>query len=710
MKYDLAIIFPCYNERQRATKTFESYLSYLQKTPEFAMQKIGIIFVDDGSSDDTLSLLKEFALQSTDHITIEALGYKDNLGKGGAIKFALKNIESTVYGFVDADNSFKAESLPGMLEALETADFVLAQGAGQGKKTFYEKLRGLFSGGLKKISNFFIGIPNIDTQRGFKFFNQKVVDLAILPTIEDRFAFDLEVIARARAAKLKLAFVEVEFEHDARSTVTWRDGVRYLFDVLAIADRVRTAADKRFWFNLSFVVLLMTMLLFGWTLYYGYFFSDDFTWIWHGQRIGWSLNGILHTPMSSFFSPMLNLFYVTMFSLFGFGAAWYYLFGLGLHFCNAMLAGYLAWQLEKSRLLAVIVALLVTGAGGAYEPLVWLAANMHPWVAMWMLLALVTLIAYHQGGKIRYLFVSLLATVGAFYTKEVAIVLPALIFVTYVFYFPTFRQRLKSPAHLLWGGAFSYACLWYAYNQYMWQKSSVWVAERVWGLSWQAVLKAPIVAIDLFLPQKLFAGALNQAFAYGLLLVSLLVTIWLLRKFWSLPMVRWGLVWIYITMAPTIFFFTTNFWDPLASRYTYLPRIGLVMILAAILHFYITKNKSPKIVNWLVGFIIVISSLQIVMMLRVVKNEYLFVYSTGRTLVSSLETVKACGAQKLLVRPGYPFGNNNAHLVGAASTVAGIKEAQVVFMVKNSKVELRTGEAELWWRGDIKEYQVKCQK
>ena len=710
MPYDLALIFPCYNERQRVTKTFEAYLSYLKNNQDLSSKKIGMIFVDDGSADDTIGLLREFVSSSTENIKIKAIGYADNRGKGGAIKYALSQVKAQSYGFIDADNSFKPESLPLMLAGLEKSDFVLAQGAKLTSPRMYDRLRGVFSGLLKRLANFLIGIPDIDTQRGFKFFNQQTVDLAILPAQEDRFAFDLEVIALARKAGLRLSFVEVAFEHDERSTVTWRDGVRYLFDVVAIADRVRNQVDRAFWHKLAILALLIIASLFGWTVFVGYFFSDDFTWLWHGQRIGWSLNGILHTPMSTFFSPMLNLFYVAMFDWFGYASGWYYSFGLWLHLSSALLAGWLVWQLERSRLMAVVTVCLVAVAGGAYEPLVWLAANMHPWVTQWILLAITTYIAYHQSGRVRWLVLSILSVFGAFYTKEVAAILPVLIFCCYLVYWPVFKTRFWSKSHMVWLAFFGYACLWYAYHQYIWQKSSVWVASRVWGVSWQALFKAPIAALDLFVPISIYSTKLNQKMAIGLLLFSVVFLIWLVIRYWSLRLVRLGLAWIFVAMAPTIFFLTKHWWDPLSSRYTYLPRIGMIMILTSVLHYYIVANKSRHIVNGLVGVIALISFLQVAIMLYTVNHEYLLVYNTGRSLHEAMGEIKTCGAKKVSIRWDYPFTGNNAHIVGAASTIAGLREDQLVFLKRGQEEKINSGEALLFWQARKKQYEVDCRK
>ena len=53
----LSIIFPVFNEESRLKSSFNHILSFLKKKKTF---KIEIIFVDDGSNDNTYNLIKQF--------------------------------------------------------------------------------------------------------------------------------------------------------------------------------------------------------------------------------------------------------------------------------------------------------------------------------------------------------------------------------------------------------------------------------------------------------------------------------------------------------------------------------------------------------------------------------------------------------------------------------------------------------------------------
>ena len=68
--YDLAIIFPCYNEASRVSQTVTVYRDYLLSHPQLSQQKIVLVLVDDGSTDQTGLILDSFVGQPSSNLTI----------------------------------------------------------------------------------------------------------------------------------------------------------------------------------------------------------------------------------------------------------------------------------------------------------------------------------------------------------------------------------------------------------------------------------------------------------------------------------------------------------------------------------------------------------------------------------------------------------------------------------------------------------------
>ena len=78
----LSIVIPFYNESKRAKNTFEIIKKFIKKNKI----NIEIVFVNDGSTDDSANLVKEFLSRvRSKRVKHKLVSYKRNIGKGFAI-------------------------------------------------------------------------------------------------------------------------------------------------------------------------------------------------------------------------------------------------------------------------------------------------------------------------------------------------------------------------------------------------------------------------------------------------------------------------------------------------------------------------------------------------------------------------------------------------------------------------------------------------
>lgn len=455
-----------------------------------------------------------------------------------------------------------------------------------------------------------------------------------------------------------------------------------------------------FLFSLFFVVLL-----FGWTLRYGYFFSDDFTWLWYGKRIIENRESWLTLSMSTFYSPVINLVYAFLYKLVGFSAPFYFLFGLLVHTLVAFASGILLFLLSRSKIAAFLSAFLVAVAGGAYEPLVWVGANMHSIVTLFILGSLIGYACFVRFGKVRYIVVSLLSFILALGTKEMAIVTPALLLFTF-FVLREQRGEYQKNLHSLFWGIIILLFAVYGVYEYFAQKQSVWVAEQIWKISPRAFLRLPFIFVDQFLPLH---GLIQKGNALWFAFLSVVFAGYVLVRYKFLPLVWYGVLWIGVACAPTLFFTTNNFFEPLASRYNYLPRIGAVFMLSVVFSSIITNSvvkHSIKKVGVILGFIVLF---QMYSLTNIIFHDYPSVYHSGRELVELTQNIKARDAKSITVLPERPFPNNVAHMIGIFDSVAHIPEKDVYFL--DTKVNLNTysyrpGEVVVQWNMNTREYET----
>lgn len=105
-----AIIIPCWNKAQTLAGTIYSLLAM-----EYPKDKLSIVIVDDGSTDDTLAAAMQFA--NNPQVTVF---HKENEGsKYGALNFGLAHSQSELVGCLDADSFVAQDALLEIVKQFE---------------------------------------------------------------------------------------------------------------------------------------------------------------------------------------------------------------------------------------------------------------------------------------------------------------------------------------------------------------------------------------------------------------------------------------------------------------------------------------------------------------------------------------------------------------------------------------------------------------
>jgi dolichyl-phosphate beta-glucosyltransferase len=92
----LSLIIPAYNEEQRIAGSLESAVNYFS-TKNYDFE---ILVVDDGSKDNTVKLVKDFAVEQ-----IRLVPQPRNMGKGAAVTRGMLEAKGEIRVFSDADFS-----------------------------------------------------------------------------------------------------------------------------------------------------------------------------------------------------------------------------------------------------------------------------------------------------------------------------------------------------------------------------------------------------------------------------------------------------------------------------------------------------------------------------------------------------------------------------------------------------------------------------
>ncbi|MDO8487528.1 MAG: glycosyltransferase family 2 protein [Candidatus Curtissbacteria bacterium] len=209
MNIKLSVIVPVYNEEKRLKGGFEHYYSYLKKQ-KYPWE---LIFVNDGSRDNTLDLLNKTAKGKTN---IRIISYGQNRGKGYAIVQGIKNANGEIVLFTDLDHSVPVETVENFFPYFEKGySVVIGSRRVKGAKiaVHQKPLREFLGRGFTAIVNFFIYWGIADATCGFKAFENKIAQKIFSKITVFDWAFDAEILYICKKNKIKIA----------QAPVTWSD-------------------------------------------------------------------------------------------------------------------------------------------------------------------------------------------------------------------------------------------------------------------------------------------------------------------------------------------------------------------------------------------------------------------------------------------------------------------------------------------------------
>ena len=112
----VSLIVPCYNEEE-ALPLFYDAVSNVMNSINYDYE---LLFIDDGSKDRTLSILKDLS-QKDSHVTY--IGFSRNFGKESAMYAGFCNAHGDYVAVMDADMQDPPDLLPKMLDILENQDY-----------------------------------------------------------------------------------------------------------------------------------------------------------------------------------------------------------------------------------------------------------------------------------------------------------------------------------------------------------------------------------------------------------------------------------------------------------------------------------------------------------------------------------------------------------------------------------------------------------
>jgi len=217
---DLDVIVPAYNEELRIGAALDALCR------EFAGQpgRMRVLVVDNGSVDDTVEVVDRVRHHG---VRIDIVNCR-RPGKGAAVRAGVAQSTAPYVAYVDADTSVPPYVLATGLSLLEHGwDGIIGSRRALGGHYAVAQplLRRIGSRAFNVAARMIVG-PLSDTQCGMKMFRREIARDLFADCRIDGFAFDVEILARARAAGTNLMELPITWTDSTGSSFTpVKDGI-----------------------------------------------------------------------------------------------------------------------------------------------------------------------------------------------------------------------------------------------------------------------------------------------------------------------------------------------------------------------------------------------------------------------------------------------------------------------------------------------------
>lgn len=219
----LSIIMPIYNERE----TLEKIVEKVQTVPI----KKEIIMVDDGSTDGTREILKEYENVQN----IKVIYHTKNMGKGTAIRTAIKYITGDIVIIQDADLEYDPNDYLNLVKPIQNKDAKVIYGSrALNPENKHSYNRYLLGGKLVTfVANILYSQRLTDEPTCYKVFDTKLLKSIFLKC--KRFEFCPEVTAKIAKKGIKIKEIPINYyprNFKEGKKIKWYDGLEAIWTLI----------------------------------------------------------------------------------------------------------------------------------------------------------------------------------------------------------------------------------------------------------------------------------------------------------------------------------------------------------------------------------------------------------------------------------------------------------------------------------------------
>ena len=180
MMKKISLLIPCYNEEESVPLFYKEVTKVLKKI----VYEYELLFINDGSTDKTLEVLKKLAEKDQ---RVKYLSFSRNFGKEAAMYAGFCNAEGDYIAVMDADMQDPPCLLPDMIKYLESGEYD-SVATRRVNRQGEPKIRSWFARKFYKIINHISDSDIVDGARDFRMMRREMVDSIIAMSESNRFS------------------------------------------------------------------------------------------------------------------------------------------------------------------------------------------------------------------------------------------------------------------------------------------------------------------------------------------------------------------------------------------------------------------------------------------------------------------------------------------------------------------------------------------
>ena len=248
-KHFLSVVIPAYKQERTVFKDLKRIETVLKTLP----YDYEIVVVVDGRVDKTFSEAKRIRSEN-----IKVVGYKNNKGKGHAVRYGMVRTKGDLVAFIDSGMDINPRGIPMLLEHMlwYNSDVIVGSIRHSASKVYgYPFKRMIYSRGYHFLTRILFGLRITDSQRGLKIFKREVLKKVLPRLLVKKYAFDIEVLSvayRLGFRKIHDGPVEMDATKLQYSSIVFGTVWSMFIDTLAVFYRLRLKkyydySNKRKW-------------------------------------------------------------------------------------------------------------------------------------------------------------------------------------------------------------------------------------------------------------------------------------------------------------------------------------------------------------------------------------------------------------------------------------------------------------------------------